>query len=278
MIKHKYFTIGICTLSFLVILIGACSGEGNETPKRGDLSLEISEEMIKEALGNTFISAHVLNLDDGESANDVMIFTYYGNGELAPKKKFTAFELWGGYISEGLNITDLSGISVYYNLPPNDYQVNLEPNTGISAFTIEKNNTNYSSLSLDISPIYDLEMGKISFGMETDLNDLIGAYRQVGVIFHLVDLKGDLVNNAQLVVNDKAVGITNATGTFTIDLQPGNHTVRANVNGSYSNTVNVFISGQIKNEDEEEKSPGFGVIIMVISILSIGAFLYRAKK
>ncbi|MDP6156676.1 MAG: ABC transporter permease subunit, partial [Candidatus Thermoplasmatota archaeon] len=266
----------VLIIIFSLVMLGGSYGLTTFfTQAPGEISFKIPEEIIKEAMGNVFISAHVLDLDGEGYANDVMIFTYYGNGDPAAKKKFTVFETWGEDIPGGFNRTNLSGISVYYNLPAKEYEVNLEPATASSSFKIEKNITNYSDISLEISPIFDLKLEEISLGKETDLNDLLGDYRQVGVIVHVVDHSGNLYDDAEIFINDEQYGITNSTGTLPVNMEPGNYTIKAFNSGSYSPIADVTIKEPpvIKKEDTSlsglpvNLGPDF-VIIIVASIAS----------
>ena len=129
----------------------------------GEITFKIPEEVIESAMNEVFISAHVLNRDGGNYSNDLIIYTYYGSGEPAPKTKFRVFEIWGLEIDDLVNLTNTNGIyDKYRNLAPDEYQAELDPPTSHSAFKIANDADNVTALSIATSPIFDLELGEIT--------------------------------------------------------------------------------------------------------------------
>ena len=246
---------------------------------RGNLSLEIPKEIIIEAMGNSFASVHVLNLDNDEYANDIIIYTFKGNGHVEPNMIFKVYETWGAMIPGGLNLTDDNGMFIYYNLTPTEYQIELIQRGVTANFTIPENYTT-GPMDIALAPVFDIDFDDIKFCGDADLLDFLPEFKQVGAIVHVVDENGSRVEGAEIIVDGGYVDTTNSTGTFPVELQPGNHTIQAKKTGLYSNTVRVFIPERIKNEveDKEENTPGFGINIVAISVLSIVVFLYQAKK
>ncbi len=267
----------VLVIIFSLVMLGGSYGLTTLfTQSPADISLKIPEDIIKEAMGNVFISAHVLDLDEDGYANDVKIFTYRGNGETEKNREFRAYEQFGIKLPNGLNQTNSDGIAIYYDVPEGKYQAELIERTASTTFTIEEHNLPVQQLSINVVPVFDLELGEISLGGETNLNDLIGDYRQVGVIVHVVDAKGNLLDNTTVLVNDEQSGMTNYTGTLPVDMEPGTYSIVASHSGSYSGKeeVIIFKTRVIKEEGSFAGLPvNLGPDFVIIIVASIAGFI-----
>lgn len=269
----------VLILIFSLVMLGGSYGISLLFEPPADISLDIPSDVIRDAMGNSFVSVHVLDLDNDEQANDIIIYTFKGNGHVEPKMIFKVFETWGSIIPGGLNLTDADGMSVYYDLQPAEYQIELIQRGVNANFTIREDHTT-ASMDIALAPVFDIELGEIKLSGDAELLDFLPKYRQVGAIVHVVDEKGIIVEGAEIIVDDGYVDITNSTGTLSIQLEPGNHIIRASLSGMDSNPVSTFVPkpGEVKKEEETisglpvDLGPDF-VIILVASIASFVASL-----
>ena len=264
----------VLILIFSLVMLGGSYGISLLLKPPADITLDIPSDVISQAMGNSFVSVHVLNLDNDEYANDVIIYTFKGNGRVESGLIFKVFETWEVAKPDGVNLTDDNGMSIYYDLPPAEYQV-VVIERGVSAnFTIVENHTTVP-INIALAPVFDIELGEIKLSGDPDLLDFLPKYRQVGAIVHVVDENGVWVEGAAISVGDENVGLTNTTGTLSIELEPGKHIVKASLSGVDSYPVETFVPepGEVEKDDETltglpvHLGPDF-VIIVVASIAS----------
>lgn len=260
---------------FSLVMLGGAWGFSALLGGSGSLSLP--EDVIREAMGNVFISTQVLDLDGDNVTDDVMIYTFRGNGEPASGETFKFLDIESNEIMpSGFNFTDRSGISLYYDVAPGEYMVQLYPGIGFSVFTVMTDGEP-SDINLRLVPIYELDFSDISLDQGMDIDSLFSSYRQVGVFAHVVNVNGDPLDGVSIAVDGIVMGVTNSTGTLPVDLEPGNHGISAEKDGYGSALDDVKIKESKPKQSyfagiPANLGPDF-VIIFVASIASLIASL-----
>jgi len=266
----------ILVLIFALVMIGGAWGFS--ALFGGSTSISLPEDVLKEAMGDVFISVHVLDLDGGNISDDVLIYTFRGNGDPAAQQTFKFLDIEENrIISDGFNFTDNMGSSVYYGLAPGEYMVQLHPGMGYSVFTVKDGAAETSEISIQLVPVYELDLSELSMEDGMDVEKLFESYRKVGVIANVVDGEGRLLEGASIFVDGVSVGVTDINGTQPIDLEPGEHFIHAVYGNAESEERDVEIDEPIPKKTYFAGVPAYlgpdFVIVLVASIASLIASL-----